>query len=137
MITNLPCLARLSRDCSKTHAHLTVGFDKDIRTKAVEPYAPQLVRVWAKLLADFVKAPSSERCTACAAADSDSQTRDARVFALRRAERFGLSMELCDWVDDGLRTCASGEVIYRLSVARCPGPRGDGVSGATQFFRSL
>ncbi|MCP4241114.1 MAG: hypothetical protein GY772_11185 [bacterium] len=65
MITNLPCLAHLSRDCSRRHTHLTIGFDKDVTTGAVEAYAPRLVAEWARLLGQFARTATRAVYSVC------------------------------------------------------------------------
>ena len=70
LVTNLPCFARLSRDCDGRHEHLTLGFHKDLKTSAVTAFAWGLVREWARLFGEFVAAPRRDYCIHCAAATS-------------------------------------------------------------------
>ena len=68
LITNLPCLVQLSRDCpgvtvTRKHAMLS---GSGIKTSLVSAFAWQLVEHWAALYSGFVKSPSARTvCTLC------------------------------------------------------------------------
>ena len=65
LIVNQPWMMALCRDCDKSHKHLTIGFDGDIKTWQVSPFAAGLVEKWVEAFVKFLKAPSADLCPLC------------------------------------------------------------------------
>ena len=65
LVSNQPYLAVLARDCPNTrsrkvHEHMTIDFDKDLRTSDVSAYSIGWCRAYAKAFKEFVdESPST------------------------------------------------------------------------------
>ena len=62
LVTNQPYLAILAKYCpntrmKKVHDHLTIGFDKDLRTADVSAYSKGWCRAYASAFKEFVDDP--------------------------------------------------------------------------------
>ena len=67
LVTNQTYLSVLARDCPNTrtrkvHDHLTIGFDKDLRTSDVSAYSRGWCRAYAGAFKEFVDNPVDKRC---------------------------------------------------------------------------
>ena len=92
------------------HDHLTIGFDKDLRTSDVSAYSRGWFRAYASAFKEFVDNPIDRRCVHCLP-QGESKTIYHRREAIRRcAEVVGLE--------------------ERVDEFRCSGLFGDGESGA-------
>ena len=96
MITNMPWLAPLARDCQGGHEHLKIGFGYDLRTTQVSPYAWGFCKEYASLLHEFVREPVDKRCVHCLPQGNSSMIHGRREALRRCAER----IHVADRVDD-------------------------------------
>ena len=114
LVTNLPCLAALAKDCPGNHTHLTIGFGKDLQTSDVSAYAVGWCKEYAQLFARFIRAPVEDRCVHCLP-QGDSMCVYERREALRRCSQvIGLD-SLVDSFDLGVRE-SNGETYFAVKM---------------------
>jgi hypothetical protein len=70
LATNQTYLSVLAKDCPNTrtrkvHDHLTIGFDKELRTTDVSAYSRGWCRAYAAAFKEFVDNPVDKRCVHC------------------------------------------------------------------------
>ena len=100
-MSNQPYLAVLAKDCpntrnKKVHEHMTIGFDKDLKTSEVSAYSRGWCRAYAKALKEFVEEPVDKRCVHCLPQGEAKMIYNRREAVRRCAEVVGLG----DLVDD-------------------------------------
>jgi hypothetical protein len=95
LVTNQPYLAVLAKDCpntrtNKVHDHLTIGFDKDLRTSDVSAYSRGWCRAYAKAFRESVDEPVDKRCVHCLPQGDSRMIYNRREAVRRCAEVVGL-----------------------------------------------
>ena len=103
LVSNQPYLAVLARDCPNTrsrkvHEHMTIGFDKDLRTLDASAYSRGWCRAYADAFKEFVDEPVDKRCVHCLPQGDGRMIYNCRETIRGSAEVVGLQ----DLVD-GLR----------------------------------
>jgi hypothetical protein len=95
LVTNQPYWAVLAEDCpntraKKVHDHLTIGFDKDLRTADVSAYSKGWCRAYAAAFKEFVNDPIDKRCVHCLPQGESKTIYHRREMVRRCAEVVGL-----------------------------------------------
>jgi len=99
LVTNQPYLAVLAKDCPNTrskrvHDHLTIGFDKDLRTADVSAYSKGWCRAYASAFREFVNDPIDKRCVHCLPQGESKTIYHRREMVRRCAEAVGLGNQV-------------------------------------------
>ena len=90
LVTNMPWLAPLGRDCKGGHTHLRIGFTGDVRTDDVSPYSWGWCKEYAQLLSTFCREPVESRCVHCLPQGKSDMNYNRRESMRRCAEHIGL-----------------------------------------------
>jgi len=137
LLTNGVFLALLGLDCDRTHTHLTIGFDKDIRTDQLNAFAWELASQWADVYARWLlactnlrgnKPNSGDVCIHCCVEAADNKctgepkgrpsaaVKQQVIETCRRTRLLG--GDAVDW--DGCEVAtvsnASGEPVLRVTA---------------------
>ena len=100
LITNMPWLAPLAKDCTGGHEHATIGFGGDLSTADVAAYPLPWRKAYAKHMKEFVQEPVEKCCVHCLP-QGDGKLAYARREAVRRcAETVGLDSNVDDFEYD-------------------------------------
>ena len=95
-VGNQPAVSgSLAKDCpntkaKKVHDHLTIGFDKDLRTADVSAYSKGWCRAYAAAFKEFVDDPIDKRCVQCLPQGESKTIYHRRETVRRCAEVIGL-----------------------------------------------